>query len=63
MHKLGSRGFIDGILRLFEQGEITRAKARETVEWLMCPVGKDPDLPWDRLDWGGAEPMLPEDER
>ena len=47
----GARGVIDTVLRLLEQEEITRSKARELIEaaW----NGKEiQDVSWDKLNWG-----------
>ena len=48
----GARGVIDMILRLLEQEEITRAKARELIEaaWF---GGTGQSAPWDKLNWSG----------
>jgi len=62
MHKIGTddwwnslsdrpRGPIDAILRLLEQGEISRAKA---LELITARLSEEPLqlAPWDKLNWG-----------
>jgi len=56
----GVRGPVDATLRLLEQGEISRSKAREMLAWCdktrfgtarlkMC--GAQPEAPWEKLNW------------
>jgi hypothetical protein len=61
----GARGKADTILKLLEQGEITRAKARELLQFAhdaplhlcgmeACRRRQEqmlPSAPWDKLDW------------
>ena len=70
----GTQGLVDAILRLLEQEEISRAKARELMHNvavlyardICCPncIPPAPDeplkAPWAKVDWcDGAGPMLP----
>lgn len=48
--KFGIEGPVDVILRLLEQGEITRAKARESIRQVVADQG-EPTLPMDKLNW------------
>ncbi|HAM59723.1 MAG TPA: hypothetical protein DCQ64_31660 [Candidatus Rokubacteria bacterium] len=46
------RGIHDSILRLFEQGAITRSKARELLQYgAGYPTDPVPKAPWDELNW------------
>lgn len=54
------RGTVDSILRLLEQQEISRSKAREMLEWAECTRwgtvrllahGAQPSAPWEKLNW------------
>ena len=53
--KKGPRGVIDHILRLLEQEDISRTKARELIEYAVYadlahePV---PPAPWHLINWG-----------
>lgn len=57
------RGPVDSILRLLEQQEITRAKARELIFYVARVIGGHwmqpapeegvPRAPWGKLDWCG----------
>lgn len=56
MHKnLDPRGPVDVVLRLLEQGEITRSKAREAIREIVAHA-KEPALPVDKLNWAQGEP-------
>ena len=61
-----ARGVVDTILRLLEQEEITRSRARELIRDAMCDRGGEhdssqdcrklnqdrcPAMPWDKLNW------------
>ena len=46
------RGVADVILRLLEQEEITRSKARELLA-AMVRCHDIPSAPWDKLNWSG----------
>ena len=54
-------GTVDCILRLLEQGSITRSKARELVAYATgdAPHRKDglPEAPWAELRWDGPDPL------
>lgn len=52
---LGVQGVIDTILRLFEQDEITRNKAKELIGDYYRGVPTIPRAPWDKLNWGDVE--------
>jgi hypothetical protein len=49
------QGPVDAILRLLEQEEITRGKARELLAYVFagCPHRdrSPPPAPWDKLNW------------
>jgi len=51
-------GIYDSILRLLEQGCITRSKARELVMYATVFPSREPPpkAPWDELDWKDPEP-------
>lgn len=56
----GARGIVDTVLRLLEQEEITRSKAREILEDYFGKKPGDvphvpwvPRAPWDKLNWSG----------
>lgn len=64
VHSLFSlRGPVDSILRLLEQREITRGRAREILFyaarvtggfWMKpAPEETPPEAPWDKLNWCG----------
>jgi hypothetical protein len=46
-------GPVDVALRLLEQGEITRSKAREAIRAIAADQAEQP-LPLDKLDWNPA---------
>jgi hypothetical protein len=62
-HLFSLRGPVDSVLRLLEQQEITRGKARELLFyaarvtggfWMKpAPQETPPDAPWDKLNWCG----------
>jgi len=64
-HLFGPRGRIDALLRLLEQREISRAKAREVIQELLRPFDVGPDFgpgwpPIAALDWGPVRPDMGE---
>ncbi len=49
------RGPVDAILRLLEQGEITRGKAMELLYQRLRLFMTIRPAPWDRLNWCDAD--------
>ena len=72
MREIGSRGWfygearwaihgtVDSVLRLFEQGCISRSKCREVLKWATGYEHGEPlpRAPWDELNWAPEEIIM-----